>query len=251
MHLPRDILEQSGWGLMYGLTIQIVIYPIELIKSRQQDPLCHQKCYQIAQELFRTGGVRAFYCGLSSKFIEIGYKQLWRWPVIMQLPPFLKQYGYNENQQQALTGMAIGTINSFFTTPWDGRRLAAIFSLPQKISWHGFPTYFSKNIIEWTTFLVAQNYFSNRQERENGTLHLTQSFIVALQTSICVSCAKSPLDVANTLRQTGKSLCLKNMSPSELLKRLYRGAPLSFSALLIYNFATTIFIDSLKHNSFK
>lgn len=244
----RDAIKYSGWGFLYGLAIQTLLYPIEVVKLRQQDPFCNKRCDQVAQEIFREGRLKGFYSGLSSKLVETGHKHFWRWPLIMQLPPLLEGYAYNENQQQALTGLTIGMIDAFFSTPWDTLKLAAIYKLQKKISWHGFPTFLAKRIVEWTSFLVAQNHFSKRQQREKKTLNLTQSFILALQTTACVSFAKAPFDVANTLRKTGKSLPLKNISPWELLRRMYRGTPLSFSALLIYNFSTTIFKNRLKHS---
>lgn len=248
MNPASDTFKYSGWGLFYGLSIQTLLYPIEVVKLLQQDPLCNKRCDQIARELFQKGRLQAFYSGLSSKLAETGHKHLLRWPLIMQLPPLLERRGYTENQQQALTGLTIGTIDAFFSTPWDARKLAAIYRLQKRFSWHGFPTYLAKRTVEWTTFLVAQNHFSKEQQREKKRLNLKQSLIVALETTVCVIFAKTPFDVANTLRQTGKSFPLKNISPFELLRRIYRGAPLSFSALLIYNFSTTIFIDRLKHN---
>jgi hypothetical protein len=250
MNSVNDTLKYSGLGCFYNLTMQTVIYPIELVKLLQQDPSCNQRCDQIARERFQKGGFRAFYSGLSLKIAETGHKQLWRWPLIMQLPPLLESRGYNENQQQALTGLTIGMFNTFFSTHLDGLKLAAIYKLQKKISWRGFPTYFAKSSVEWATFLVAQNHFSRQQQQEEKLLNLRQSLIVALQTTACVSFTKAPFDVANTLMQTGKSLHLTNISFLEVFRRMYRGAPLGFSALLIYNFSTTIFLNRLKHNSF-
>lgn len=241
-----DSLKYSGSGFLYGLTIKTLIYPLEVIKLRQQDPLCHQRCDQIARDLFHKGRWQIFYTGLSAKLVESGQKHLWRWPLIMQLPPLLKDYGCSEMQQQAGTGLVIGTVDAFFSTPLDRLKLAAIYQLQKTISWRGFPTFYAKCTVEWTTFLVAQNYFSKLQQSEKKPLTLQQSLIVALQTTVCVSVARAPFDVANTLHQTEKFFHLRNKTTSELFRKMYRGFPLGFSSLLFYNFCTTIFFDNLK-----
>ncbi len=242
----RHAMKSSGWGLLYGLTIQTLIYPLEVVKLLQQDPLCNQRCDQIARELFQKSGPQAFYSGISAKLVESGHKQLWRWPLIIELPRLLKRCGYSEREQQALTGLAIASIDAFFSTPFDALKLAAIYRLQRRVSWRGFPTFWLKRSVEWVTFLEAQSYFSNRQQREQKRLHLMQALTVALQTTAAVSVARAPFDVMNTLYQTGQALPLKNLSPLEHLRRMYRGSPLGFSTLLIYNFGTTIFIDSFK-----
>ena len=82
-------------------------------------------------------------------------------------------------------------------------------------------------------------------------LNLMQALMVAMQTTACVIIAKTPFDVANTLRQTGKSLPVMNLSFFERLRLFSRGAPISFSALLIYNFSTTIFMTRMKHSEMR
>lgn len=248
MNLANDAIKYSGYGFLYSLAIQTVIYPFEVVKLLQQDPLCNKKCYSIAEEIFRREGCRGFYRGLPSKLVETGHKPLWRWPLMMQLPLFLGRRGYNENQQQALTGISIGVIDALFSTPWDALKLASIYRLQKKFSWHGFSTNIAKRTVEWTTFLVALNHFSNQQQKEKKELNWMQASIVALQTTACVILTRTPFEVANTLKQTGKSLPSKNISRSEQVFHLYRGAPIGFSTLLIYNFFTTIFMNRLKNN---
>ena len=230
-------------GVAASIIVQMTTYPLDVVKLLQQDPRSTKRCDQVAIALFQKEGLCGFYKGIVPRMIEVSQKQIWCWPLITKLPPFFKKCGYNEPEQQALTGLTIATMDAFLGTPFDSLKLRAIYGLKRKVSWRGFPTNFAKRIVGWTTFLIAQNHFSNKLTC-GKRLSLLQSIFVAWHTAIAVSLTQAPFDVLNTLRQTDNVLQVKFSIP--FIRRMYRGWPLSFTALMIQNLSSVILIDRLK-----
>lgn len=244
MSLATDVLQSSSFGVAFSFVVQTMTYPMDVVKFLQQDPSSEERCYQVAKALFKKEGLYGFYKGFIPRICEISLKQVWCWPMITGLPPFFKRYGFTEPKQQALTALSISTVDAFLGTPLDYLKLRIIYGLETGVSWRGFPTNFARRFVGWTTFLVAQNHFGKKYRIDGQKLTYLQSALVAFYTASLVSLAGSPFDVLNTMWQTNKKLSL------HFFRRMYRGFPLSFSALFIQNLSSVILIDKLKSSSY-
>jgi hypothetical protein len=241
------------WGIARGLSVHTLIYPIEVVKIRQQCQSNPEKSTEIARALFQKEGASAFYKGLPAQLIKTSIKQAWVWPVITGIPAYLKRHNIKELPQQILTGLSIATIDAAITTPLERVKIRSAstgksrFSLDDvyKNGWRGFTIHWAKLSVNWVTFLVAQKHLRDRYRKTpEQVLSLPQLAGIGAQVAVIVSLVSAPFDIANTLKQA------KNLSPTHLLsgnvlRKLYRGWPLNVLALTIHNVASVIVIDKL------
>jgi hypothetical protein len=252
-----SMANSSMWGIARGLSVHTLIYPLEVVKIRQQCHSSPEKSIQVARALFQKEGISAFYKGLPPQLLKTSIKQAWVWPMITGIPVFIKRYRIGDIPQQALTGLAIATIDAAVTTPLERAKILSAFTGETKFSlngvykdgWRGFTTHWAKLSVNWSTFLVAQKHLRDRyRKRPEQALSLPQLAGIGAQVAVIVSLVSAPLDIANTLKQA------QNLSPAQLFsgnafRRLYRGWPLSALSLTIHNIASVIVIDKLGQKS--
>ncbi len=238
----------SLWGVIRGVSVQSLIYPLEVIKIHRQ---CSQsKSAQIALTLFRQEGMGAFYKGLAPQLLKTSIKQIWCWPVIMQMPSILQTYQIENLKQQVLTGLSIATIDAAISTPLERAKILSAFKGSSKFclknmykdGWHGFGAHWSKLSVNWTTFLTAQKYLRDQYSEE--ALSFFQLSKIGVQVALIVSVVSAPFDIANTLKQA-KDLPVSQLFNRQGILKLYRGWPLSALALVIHNIASVTLIEKL------
>lgn len=243
----------SIWGVARGLTVHSLIYPLEVIKIRQQCLPVAEKSYKVAWDLFQKEGVIPFYKGLSLQLLKASVKQAWCWPVIIDLPHSLKCHGVPEALQPLLTGLIIATIDAAITTPLERSKIWLAFTGKGKFSlrnaykdgWRGFTAHWSKLSVNWSTFLIAQKHLRNRyQQNSEQPLTLPQLAEIGVQVAMFVSVCSAPLDFANTLKQV-HNRNLFQLFQETAARNLFRGWPLSALSLAIHNIASVIVIDQL------
>jgi hypothetical protein len=241
------------WGIARGLSVHTLIYPIEVVKIRQQCQPTPEKSTEVARAIFQKEGPSAFYQGLPPQLIKTIIKQAWVWPMITGIPVYLKRHKVGELHQQVLTGWSIATIDAAITTPLERVKIRSASTGESKLSlnevykngWRGFTIHWTKLSLNWVTFLVAQKHLRDRYRKTpEQALSLPQLAGIGAQVAVIVSLVSAPFDIANTLKQA------KNLSPTHLLsgnvfRKLYRGWPLNVLALTIHNVASVIVIDKL------
>lgn len=249
--IKEDLAKSSFWGIARGVVVHSFIYPLEVVKIRQQCSQGRLKSAQVAKTLLRQEGIGAFYKGLASQLLKTSIKQVWCWPVITGMPRFLQKYQIEDLSQQALTGFSIATIDATISTPLERAKIISAFRGKTtfqniyKNGWQGFTTHWSKLSVNWTAFLIAQKYLRGRSfESSKQRLTAWQLIKIGIQVALIVSLLSAPFDIANSLKQA------QNISPSYLLHRqgvfqLYRGWPLSALSLVIHNIASVVLIEKL------
>lgn len=244
--MSNDLLSSSLWGVAREITVHTLIFPMEVVKIRQQCAPTDSTSIRIALTILRQEGPSAFYKGLIPQLVKTSLKQIWCWPMITGLPPLLKSYHIENLPSQALTGLSIATIDAAIGTPLERAKIISAFRGTSKFSlkngWDGFGTNWSKLSVNWTLFLVAQKHLREQPTKE--PFPLSQLVKIGIQVAFIVSVASAPFDIANTLKQA------KNLAPSNLLNRngifkIYRGWPLSSLSLIIHNIASVILIDRI------
>jgi hypothetical protein len=242
----------SLWGVGRGIFVHSLIYPLEVIKIRQQCSEAESKSSRVALALLRQEGIAAFYKGLAPQLLKTSIRQVWCWPMMTGMPSALQRFQIENLSQQALTGLSIATIDAV-TTPLDRAKIIAAFSGTNKLSfkdiyregWRGLATNWSKLSVNWVTFLTTQKYLRDQfSVPPNQSLSFSQLTTIGVEVALIVSLISAPFDIANTLKQA------KNLSPSHLLNRreifkLYRGWPLNALSLSIHNIASVTVIDKL------
>lgn len=243
----------SLWGIARGVTVHTLIYPLEVVKIRQQCSQDKSKSFRIALMLLKQEGIGAFYKGLAPQLLKTSTKQIWCWPMIAGMPSILQRYKIENLGQQALTGLSIATIDAAISTPLERAKILSAFKGTSKFcltsaykdGWKGFATHWSKLSVNWVAFLTAQKYFRDRSSGLSGQpLSFPELSKIGVQVALTVSLVSAPFDIANTLKQA------QNLTPSHLFSRqgifkLYRGWPLNALSLVIHNIASVTLIEKL------
>lgn len=249
----ENLVRSSLWGMARGITVHSLIYPLEVLRIRQQCSEGKLNIIRIGTALLKEEGIGAFYKGLTPQLLKTSIKQVWCWPMITGLPSILERYQIGNLGQQAITGLSIATIDAAISTPLERAKILSAFRGTHKFclqnayrdGWRGFTTHWSKLSVNWMTFLTAQQYlrdqsFSSSKER----LSFPQLMKIGVEVALIVSLVSAPFDIANTLKQA------QNVNPSHLLTRngvfkLYRGWPLYALSLAVHNIASVTLIEKL------
>ncbi len=244
-----NIFQNSLWGAFRGALVDILVHPLDVLKTQQQ---CtpSEKCTTIAKRLFQQSGYKAFYQGLTSQLARTSIKQSWCWPMIIHIPPLLREKNLSPIHVQIITGVLIASVDAFVTTPLERQKITAMlaqkkpFSLEDiyKHGWQGLKTYWMKRSINMTTFLLAQEYFRKKNRKDGSKLSRLGLIKTGAQVAFFVSLVGAPFDMANTLKQA----CSIDISLfSQKIMPLYRGWPLYAASLIIHNIASVILIENL------
>lgn len=251
----RNPVQSSVWGVGRGVCVHAMIYPLEVIKIRQQRAEKATYAFQVVRELFFNEGPASFYRGLSAQLVKTSIKQVWAWPVITEAPLVFKKHGFNELSQMALTGLSIAAIDALFTTPLEKAKVFSAsngkkFSLEKgffKKGWLGGFSHFGKLSINWVTFLTAQKALREKIRKEPGEiLPFTKVALAGSLTALIVAVVGAPFDYLSThalSKRGGAGQVLLNKRPSF---QLYRGLPLSALSLVIHNIASAFVIEKLE-----
>lgn len=246
------LLKSCLLGIVRGLVVHTFIYPLETIKTHQQ---CQNqgKINQIAKQIWQQEGFKGFYRGLLPQLINTSIKQAWCWPLMIGIPDFLDRYHLSMIQKQALTGLTIATANTVLT-PLEKARISAIYSQKKfnlanlsKKDWQGFSSNWAKLSVDWSVFLVSQQYFRDREQSGQEALTLTQLTKIGIKVAFIASLATAPFDVANTLKQS-QNIKASSLFSGNIISNLYRGWPINVTKLMIHNIASVILIDRLSLN---
>lgn len=249
----ENLVWSSLLGVVRGISVHTLIYPLEAVKIRQQCSHDQSKSLRVALTLFRKEGIAAFYKGLAPQLLKTSIKQVWCWPMITGMPSIFQRYQIEKLAQQVLTGLLIATIDAAISTPLERAKILSAFQGTSKFSlknayrdgWQGFSTHWSKLSVNWITFLTFQKYLRDQSSGPSGQpLSFPELTKIGVQVALVVSLVSAPFDIANTLKHA------QNLTPSHLFSRhrmlkFYRGWPLNALSLVIHNIASVVLIEKL------
>jgi hypothetical protein len=243
-----DLFTSSLFGVLRCLSVEILTYPLGVIKIHQQ--CSNTPPIQTALRIFKEEGSMAFYKGAQFELAKATFKQCWHWPLITHLPSVF--YPFSPSVQYGLTGMTIAFVDALVTTPLEKARIISafrsrntpLFDTFYKNAWDGVSIHFLKRATNWTTMLASQRYLREQYGKDHQ-LTLPELTGIGIQTALVVSTIGAPLDFAHTTRQA-LNLKFKKEVSKEAIKKWFRGMPLSFLSLTVHNIATAIVIEQLK-----
>jgi hypothetical protein len=241
------LLKASVLGMLRSAVVQTMISPLKVIEMHQQSYMNQERSYQVAYRLYKAGGVRVFFDGLSAEFIKIPLRSMC-WPMIVGIPSILNRYKIGILKKQLITGVSIATLDTFVTAPLQKVRFLSVLKTGEKLSlrslYKGGWSYWSLLSVQWSTFLMAQQYLKDRIHKgSHAKLTKLQLLEVACPTAVTVSVFAAVFKTACTLIQ-GQG---RNLDLSYLLSRKgFRGWPMSVLSLLIHNIASVALIDLLE-----
>jgi hypothetical protein len=248
-----NVLRSSLWGVARGVAVHTVIYPLDALKIRAQSSLSSESSFRIASLMWKEGGIKIFYQGLSAQLLKTTIKQIWVWPMILEFPSLLEKMTCSEMEKQMITGTSIAAIDALISTPLERAKIQSalggkrVFSLKNSYQngWRGFSTHFTKLLVNWVTFLVAQKILRDRAREKFPQLSLIDLTKIGIQVALIVSIASAPFDMANTLKQ-GKNLSFRTLVSMHGIRKTYRGWPINALMLTIHNIASVVMIEQMR-----
>ncbi len=257
-----ESLPLSGLiGVSRNLCVQSLLYPFDVIKTRQHSDFTRIKSWQIAMNIFHSEGYRAFYRGLHAQMLRTSVQPLWSWPMMTEGPTLLKRYDLNPFLIQGLIGCSIATVGTALLTPLERAKINLILSSNKKnpnrvlfppefirSGWKGAFPHWLRLTASWSTFLIAQKYFRDECKKRSGgdKLTLGEAAEVALKIAIPVTLITAPFDRVNTLVQSNNSQ-LYTLFIENVIRKLYRGWPLLLLSSAIHNTATIYLLDRFEN----
>lgn len=253
------LAKSSLWGVIRGVLVHSLIYPLEVIKVRQQlleSSGSTEKSTTIARRILQTEGPFAFYRGLTPQLIKTSVKQIWCWPLMTAMPLSLRRFELGDTTEMALTGLSVAALDAGSTSPLEKMKILSMLSRrssPLEIfrkGWEGLNTLFLKQSASWVTFLVAQKHFRDK-EREispSGEISLSALVRTGVKVAAVVSVVVAPFDVANTFKQSGKAGLWQFFSEISL-RRMYRGWPMHATSLVVHNIASVSLMEAIGQTS--
>lgn len=244
---PPQWLTSSLGGIVRGIGSHSIIFPILVVKFRQQAQEKPERWYRIARKLFQEEGIEAFKKGFGPHLLSVSIKQAWLWPIIDTLPEYLKNSGLGDLSQLVLTGVVIATLDAAIATPLESAKiLSAVkgqstFSLKKafKEGWQAFPTQWSKQAVQMVTFLVSQKYLRDAyRENADERLRLGQLIQIGVMVALIASVTSAPFDFANTRRHL-------QIAAVTDARRLFCGWPLHLTALTAQGVSSVVLIEWL------
>jgi hypothetical protein len=109
-------------GLMRGLVGFPLEQPFEAIKTQWQADPKHRNEWQIFKHIIEKKGLyRGFYAGSLPNLGRILIKQVYRYPLMIALPPFFEEKLKTSNLEvtKAVSGLTIALIESFILCPFE------------------------------------------------------------------------------------------------------------------------------------
>lgn len=230
--------KSCGWGMLRAASVEIAVYPLEVMKF-------HRQIGQSSLKVFRAEGILPFYRGLSAQLGKIVVKQPYLWPIITTVPPILKQQGIGDLGQWVLTGVSIATLDTILTKHFEGKKIEAVLASP-KSSWKvGLANYWSKQTGLWCSMLVAQCYFRTcaMGRHPEEPLRVSDLIGIGIGSAAVVSTVVAPLDRRSTL-----TLARMQHLLSGGIGQSMRGSVCIGLRLAAHNIATAILVDKLKRS---
>lgn len=111
-----------GAGLVRGVIGFPLEQPFESIKTQWQADPKHPNEWQIFKEIVKQKGFyRGFFAGSLPNLGRILIKQVYRYPLMIGLPPFFEEKLHTTNLEvvKAVSGLTIALIESFILCPFE------------------------------------------------------------------------------------------------------------------------------------
>lgn len=263
-NLFSRLVKASAGGILRGGITCLLIHPLDTTRVLFQQAEQSRKAAEIAREIYLRDGILGFY---KNGFVEslriMTFKQLWRWPIIMELPSFFERRKVSPLFSELATGMVLSTLDGFITAPFNKTKLRLMSQMTPpstsyatliKEGWKGALPYWATLSVNWCTALAAQRIYRDHYkayvERDLTLLDLTG---IGVAVGVTVSVASAPLEYITThvqgLDKPMSSLlpqgCGNIWQTAKKVRGLYRGFNLLTLSRLVHNITTVIWIDLL------
>lgn len=215
-------LEASSYGVMRALVGLPFEYPLEYLKTRRQASPNTTSNFSIIYQTYQQHGVLGFYSGIGPNISLLLFKQLYRWPMMVSLPPMLQSRVFKDNGEhpilyKGLTGLLIASFESAFITPFDKyqtllmttdkpvtlRSLLKNHAQPIRMAMQDINIVYAHQVFGWGSFLMADEALKNhaRIQYESRELSVTILLSISVIVGVINTLVSMPFETVKTLVQ--------------------------------------------------
>ena len=241
---PPSVLDAWVYGTLRSLVVQAGVYPLDVVKRRQQAADVSQNVREATQGLAQEGW-RAFYRGGGTKLAKMTVSHMVRWTLLSQLPSHLRPYQFGDLREQIITGLLIAKVDAITSKHLDTKQMRAAvhgqrLSISQMLQQggRGYGVYWAYLSTAWCTSLVGLKYFGRSPGCE-GCSAWVRDIEVGVKTGLVVSAATIPFDCLNTVQQA-TDLCWGAFLRRQGVRALFRGWPIQAVISSIHNTGTQV-----------
>ncbi|CAD8098239.1 unnamed protein product [Paramecium primaurelia] len=223
---------------------------------------------QSFKEIKGARGYIGLYDGFYPNFLRSMFKQYYRWPMMIFIPQFLKNYIHDYSLNKILTGISIGIFESCIITPFERLKIlkmtnmAVGFGYLKYITFDqiyvGFRILTTRQIVSWTNYLYWDHKIRYALKTDaSSRLSFWNVIVASTLTSLLNIMAVHPFDTIKTLVQMEANQIYSKISVTESFKLVFKkygisGLYAGWQARIIGYFCqaalTTPTIDYLERN---
>ena len=274
-------LTASFYGAMRGLVGLPLEHPFDVSKTFWQANPTHPTSLSVVKAIYHRGGIKGFYSGAVPNGIRLTGKQVYRWPMMLAIPPAFERLLPKQVKEtfpaskKILTGLTIANFEVFVITPlermkvWyitqnpNEKKIKYLFSAEKtegimKICFRGLNAVWSRQVVSWVSFLAADAKFKqierkkhlDQQELPFGSL-MKVSFFVGTVNTACnmpFDVTKTHLQKAHPKDNLGVFMTMKTIAKEHGLQALYRGWPIRMSQYILHSAFTVTVLEQLEQH---
>jgi hypothetical protein len=268
-----DFFKASLAGAARGMLGFPIEQPMDRVKTYWQAHPEIRSLRKVIFEIYQKEKFIGFFDGGIPNSIRLASKQVYRFPIIITLPPiFEKNLPQNIKKKYPLfptflTGSSLAIVETFVVTPLERAKVwymtseksvndSKLFAQNRffiKSLYVGTTPTFMKVYSSWISFLVTNEYFKNLLKKNNhkNTLSFKDLILVSIPVGVVNTLAVMPWDVAKTNMQKNRELDQKKRLFSVLTslvkengpRILFRGWQIKLSHSMIQAIVTVPMLD--------
>jgi len=245
-------VESSVYGAVRALAGLPFEHPFDTVKTMVQTSAMDQKVSAIntAKRIWSEKGPLGFYRGYVPNSVRVASKQVYRYPLMLVLPGTFARLTPSVTLRKTMTGISIAVLEVGIITPLERLKVwimtnnktqssairAFLSSTPRgslaQELFRGFTPCITKQVVSWTSFLVADAKFKEWTKQYLNTNQLTYWQLVGVGSAVGVANTLTimPFDMLKTQYQQFDSK-MNSMSMRAAFRTVYaKGGVASFYA---------------------
>ncbi len=271
----------SAYGAARGIAGLPIEHPFDVSKTFWQANPAYKSSFSIVRAIYNRSGVKGFYSGVIPNGIRLTGKQIYRWPMMLALPPLFDHVlpeSIKEGvptSKKMLTGFTIANFEVFVITPLERLKVWYITQTPgekkikylflaektegmTKVCFRGLNAVWSRQVVSWVSFLAADAKFKqierkkypNQKELPFSSLMKVSLFVGAINTACNMpfDVVKTHLQKASPKDNRGVFTTMKTIATEYGFRALYRGWPIRMAQYMLHSVFTVTVLEYLEQN---
>lgn len=271
-------LEASFYGAARGLAGLPIEHPFDCLKTRSQASLKNLSSLEVLKEIYQQNGIKGFYAGAVPNAMRLAFKQTYRWPMMLAFPGFYDSILSEDLNKQfpslkkGLTGVTIASFETFFICPLERLKVWLMTAYNNEKSlttffkenkshlgnelFRGLNASFSRQIMTWSSFLVADFKFKSLAKEYTGEKELSFASLMVVSAAVGMTntaaimpfdCVKTKLQMRSPITDMGLINAFKYTYKNSGIKGLYAGWQPRMAQYMIQSAFTVPLLEKLEN----